>query len=289
MDDTEHHPSSETDHLTQRIDELVDANPIVHRIARLGWIAKAVVYGLMGFTAMGIAFQRPPTADASPQGSIGRIAEVPLGRIVLAVMVAGLACYIVWRVLSVSLIRGNKLRDWGDRIGYSFSAVFYVVLAWSAASAAYTGDDPGGTNSVEELSRSVLEAPLGRVLLGVGGVATVAIGLYFAIEKGLRRSFADELEGVDPTVSGTNGRKRLTVLAGLAGWVGRGIVLVLVGYFVVRSAVRIDPDDARGFDRSLREIAGTTTGSIIVFASAACLYAYAAFCALSIRYRRLDD
>ncbi|BAN00565.1 DUF1206 domain-containing protein [Ilumatobacter coccineus] len=289
MGDTEQQASNEPDRLTQRIDELVDANPVVHRIARLGWIAKAVVYGLMGFTAMGIAFQRPPSGDASPQGSLRRIAEAPLGRIVLVVMAVGLACYIVWRVLSVSLIRGNKLSDWGDRIGYSFSAIFYVVLAWSAASAAYTGDDPGGTNSVEELSRSVLEAPLGRVLLGVGGVVTIAIGLYFSIEKGLRRSFADELQGVDPTVRGTNGRKRLTVLAGLVGWVGRGIVLVLVGYFVARSAIRFDPDDARGFDRSLREISGTTTGSIVVFGCAACLYAYAAFCALSLRYRRLDD
>lgn len=289
MSDNPDRSSGGSDRIADRVDEVVGASPIILRIARVGWIAKAVVYGTMAFTAMGIAFQRPAAGDASPQGSLGRIAQAPLGRIVLAIMTVGIVCYIMWRVLSVGLIRGRGISEWGDRIGYSFSAVFYAVLAWSAGSAVFTGDDPGGTNSVEELSRSVLEARWGRLVLGIAGVVTIAIGSYFAIEKGARRSFADELTAVEPSLLGTDRRKRLTVLTGLVGWVGRGIVLALVGYFVIRSAVRFDPSDARGFDRSFREIAETDLGAIVVFACAAALYAYAAFCALSVRYRHLDD
>ncbi|MEZ5218444.1 MAG: DUF1206 domain-containing protein [Ilumatobacteraceae bacterium] len=60
----------------------------------------------------------------------------------------------------------------------------------------------------------------------------------------------------------------------MIGWIGRGVVTGLVGFFVTRAAIRFDPNDAAGFDRSLERIATTSTGSLLVLVAAICLMVY---------------
>ncbi|MEP6296115.1 MAG: DUF1206 domain-containing protein, partial [Ilumatobacter sp.] len=246
------------DSVADSVDDAVDDNPWVERLTQWGWIAKAAVYTLMGLTALQIARQSAPDDEASPEGSIGRVSEAPLGRAVLVVLTVGLVLYSVWRILSVAVIHGNELSDWAERIGYSFSAVFYLLLAWTAGKAVLTGVQPEKSNSVESLSKSLLEMTAGRWLLGAVGLGTIAVGLYFIVHKGIQRSFADDLDGVSATPRNNGPKRRALLISGMIGWIGRGIVTGLVGYFVVRSAVRFDPDDARGFDRTLRQVAGTS-------------------------------
>ncbi len=275
------------DSVADSVDDAVDDNPWVERLTQWGWIAKSAVYTLMGLTALQISRQSAPDDEASPEGSIGRVAEAPFGRAVLVVLTAGLVLYFAWRILSVVTIHGNELSDWADRVGYSFSGLFYLLLAWTAGKAAFTGVQPKKSNSVESLSKSLLDMTAGRWLLGVAGLATIAVGVYFIVHKGVQRSFADDLDGVSATPAGNEPKRRALLISGVIGWIGRGIVTSLVGYFVVRSAVRFDPDDARGFDRSLRQIAGTSLGSGLVLVCAVGLIAYGVFCFFSRRFRSL--
>lgn len=277
------------DGLADSVDGTVAAHPWLERLTQIGWIAKGVVYTLMGLTAAQIARQDPTSKDASPEGSIGRVGEAPLGRVLLVVLTVGLLLYCAWRILSVAAIRGSELSDWGDRIGYTFSALFYLVLAFTAGKAALSGVDPEGSNSVERISKSLLEITAGRWLLGAVGVVTILVGIYFVIHKGLQRSFVDDLQGVDANPSHNKTSRGALVIAGLIGWIGRGIVTGLVGFFIVRSAVRFDPNEARGFDRTLRQVAGTSTGSTLVLVCAAGLIAYGVFSFMSHRFRTLKD
>ncbi len=269
------------------VDDAVDDNPWVQRLTRWGWIAKSVVYTLMGLTAVQIARQSAPDDDASPEGSIGRVANAPFGRVVLVVLAVGLVLYSAWRLIGVATIRGSAVSDWAERVGYTFSGLFYVVLAWTAGKAAVTGVDPEKPNSIERISTSLLEVTAGRWLLGLVGLGAIAVGLYFVVHQGVQRSFTDELDGVSPSPGDNEPKRRALLVSGVIGWVGRGIVTVLVGYFIVRAAVRFDPDEAHGFDQTLREVAGTTLGSILVLVCAVGLVAHGIFCFLSHRFRSL--
>ena len=277
------------DDVADSVDDAVDDHPWLEKVTSIGWGAKAVVYGLMGLTAVQIARQDPLADDASPEGSLGRVAEAPFGRLLVALMAVGLLLYCVWRLLSVAVIRGNELSDWGDRIGYTFSAIFYGVLCWTAANAALRGTDIGESNTIERVSRAILDEFVGRVAVGVAGTITIVVGLYFGVYKGIMRKFEKDLRGVSGNVGANRGRERAVLVAGIAGWIGRGVVTGLVGFFVARSAVRYEPDDARGFDQTLRHIAGTSTGSMLVWACAIGLLLYGIFCFLSIPYRELED
>jgi len=275
--------------VSETVDEAVDENPWLERVMQWGWIAKGVVYTLMGVTTMRIAQQSPVADDASPDGSIKTIAQAPFGRSVLAVLTIGLVLYAIWRFLSVALITENDVSGWGDRIGYTFSGAFYSVLAYAAGKAAITGIDPEESSTVEDLSASVLDVTAGRTTLGIAGAVTICVGVYFAVHKGLQRSFAKHLDGVEPKVGDNQPKRRALLIAGVVGWIGRGFVTALVGFFVLRAAVLFDPSEARGFDKALREIADTSTGSKIVFACAIGLIAYGVFCFFSHRFRFLDE
>ncbi len=272
------------------VDDVVDEHPWLEKVFQFGWVAKAVVYTVMGLVAIQIARQDSAAdGEASPEGSVAAIADAPVGRPLLAVLTIGLVLYFIWRILSVALISGNGAKEWADRVGYTVSAVFYLLLAYTAGKAAFTGVDPEKSNTVERFSRSVMEMTGGRAMVGVAGLVTIGVGAYFAVHKGIQRSFTDDLVGVQPDPRNNEPKRSALVIAGVVGWIGRGLVTVFVGFFLIRAAVNFDPNDARGFDQSLRQVAGTGLGSSVVFACAIGLIAYGAFCLASYRFRTLED
>lgn len=275
--------------IADTVEDTARQHPWLEHTIKIGWIAKGVVYTLMGLAAIQVARLDPRADDASPEGSLGKAAEAPFGRALVGLLAIGLFLYFCWRVLSVAVIRGNDASSWGDRVGYSFSGVFYLLLSISAGKAAISGVDPEGANAVESLSSTVMDSSAGRLLVGVAGVVTLVVGAYFVVQKGIRRSFADQLRGVNAAPTDNEPKRAALVVAGVIGWIGRGVVTMIVGFFVLRSAYRFDPDDARGFDRALRRVAGTSTGSILVLTCAVGLVAYGAFCFFSYRFRTLED
>lgn len=274
----------------QRAERFIEGHQrFIRDFTRVGWLAKGVVYLLFGVTAIAIAQQSSAPDEASPQGALGQVMEAPAGRGLMAVMAVGLLLYALWRTASAILIDGSGLQEWGDRIGYSFSAIFYALLAITAGRSAWSGVEPGESNTIEKVSRSLLENGLGRIALGLGGLITMAIGAYFAIHKGAQRSFVDDVAGISKSGPGSGALDRAIYMGGIVGWVGRGVVTALVGFFVVRAAVSFDSDEARGFDQALREATTTTAGSLLVWVSAIGLVAYGAFCILSHRRRTLGQ
>lgn len=276
-----------TDQVASGVREEVRQRPWVEPVGQVGWVAKGVVYLLFGLLATQIARHRPEDDDASPAGALSLVMEQPGGRLILGVLTVGLALYCCWRVLSVAVISSDDLSGWAHRIGYAFSAAFYGLLTYTAFRAVQRGADSGEDNTVERVSRALMEGSAGRVLVGIGGVVTIAIGLYFVVRKGVMRSFTKSLRGVDARPD--EPAEWAIVVAGVVGWIGRGIVTVLVGFLVTRAAIRFDPDDARGFDGALRKAAESGTGEALVWLSAVGLVLYGAFCILSHRRRRLED
>lgn len=261
--------------------ELHREHPWVERLTRWGWPAKGVVYTLMGFLAVTIARHEPTDEDASPEGALSIVLERPFGRVLLLAVAAGLVLYSTWRILSVVIKQGSSLHDWLERIGYGFSAVFYLLLAWAAVRAAVAGDDLDRSTMVEDLSRPLLESTFGRMLVALAGLVVVGVAAYFA-STGLRRSFLDDLDLPRGEVE-----HRLIETSGVIGWLGRATVTFLVGLFLVVAAVQADPSDARGFDRSLREVASNGVGGWVVLLAGIGLLVYGLHCFVVARHMRL--
>ncbi len=264
------------------------AGPWLEWLTRTGWAAKGVVYLLMGLTAVNIVRLQPTDDEASPEGALARVMERSGGRLLLLILGVGLLLYVLWRVLTVVMIAGNDLSHWLDRAGYTFSGLFYLALAWTALTSVLRDERPEDGNTIERISRALMDTQWTRVLLGVGGLVTIGVGLYFLVHKAGRRAFTDDLDEVDRTIGANDAYGRAVLLAGVVGWTGRAIVTALVGFFVTRAAVRFDASEARGFDRALNEAATTDLGAVLVGCAAAGLIVYGAYCLLSIPHRCLE-
>ena len=71
------------------------------------------------------------------------------------------------------------------------------------------------------------------------------------------------LLGLEPGGVGPVGQDTIVGL-GRVGWVGRGLMMAVVGWFVLQAAITFDPDEAKGIDGALREVTGSSLGSLLV-------------------------
>ena len=274
----------------------VRRHPSLITLGRIGWVAKGVVYALTGVLALKVGFDQFGGAqdgeEANQSGAISKIAQQQFGPALLWLLAIGLLVYVAWRVVTILLPAENSAKAWVTRIGYGVSAAVYVALALSAISLAR---NPGGAGStegredakVEQFTADVLGWTGGRYLVGAIGLVVLGIGAAFAW-KGLSGDFAKQVENrrVGPF------SWSLIHKLGVIGWVGRGAMMGLIGWFVLRAAIEFDASEAHGLDESLRRVADSTVGQIVVLVVGVGLLVYGAFCLItspSVKLVASDD
>ena len=271
----------------------IRSNSAVIAFARVGWVAKGVVYGLVGVLALAIVFGSQGGSgsggsgeEASQSGALAKIAESPAGTALLYVLAVGLGIYALWRLFTVIMPADNDAESWLTRAGYLVSFIVYSVLAWTAIQIAMSGGSSSQQQSedakVERWTRDFLEMTGGRAIVFTAGAALIIIGAAF-LYKAYSAKFEKQLEhrGVGPI------SYRVMVILGRIGWVGRAGMMALIGFFLCRAAWQYNPDEAKGLDGSLRQAAGSTGGTILVIVVGAGLVVYGAFCVISAPRRRL--
>jgi Domain of Unknown Function (DUF1206) len=272
---------------------LTAEHPGVVRVGRAGWFAKGVVYVIAGFLALSVAARASGWVDdtsstgsqeASPVGAIKTVAGSAGGTALLWLLAIGMLLYSAWRVVSALLPGSTDAKGWAHRIGFVASAVMYITFAVSAiALARHTPETPDGNKRVTDISASFMSHTFGRVVIGAVGLIVIAVGLY-RISKGLKMDVNDELDmsDIDPV------RAKWTERVGAVGEAGRGIGFSLVGFFLLRSAITYDANEATGLDGALRRLAVQSWGVVIVVIVGIGFAAYGLFCLTTFTHRRLQ-
>jgi hypothetical protein len=271
---------------------LAGDHPGIVKAGRAGWFAKGVVYLVAGVLALVVAAKATgwsraagaPNQEASPTGALKTIAQVSGGALLMWVLAAGMLIYAGWRVVSALLPGGTGAKALVTRIGYLVSAVIYTTFAVTAIALARSAPaNPDGNSKVSSLSERVMAHSGGRIVIGVVGAITIAVGLYRLL-KGARVDVSDELD-----LSGVSPRRRLwTKRLGAIGEIGRGIGIGLIGFFLIRAAVTYDSSQATGLDGALRRLATETWGLVVVVVIGAGFAAYGVFCLVTFTHRELQ-
>ncbi|QKW18006.1 DUF1206 domain-containing protein [Kitasatospora sp. NA04385] len=247
---------------------------------RSGFVARGVVYALVGVLALQIAFGSGGE-DADRQGALHQIAVRPFGAVLLWVLAAGFVGMALWRA-STAVFGEAGQKKTGSRVLSAGRAVFYGFVAWGTA--AYAAGSGGGSDSdstSKDWTATTLGWPGGRWLVGAAGLVLAGIGTAIAV-RALQRRFLRKLE------TGTMHPRTRTAVTGtgISGNVARGAVYAAAGVFVVTAAVRFDPDRARGMDDTLRSLASSAAGPWLLVVVAAGLVLYGVFSFASARWRR---
>lgn len=276
------------------VGRMANQHPGIVKVGRAGWFAKGVVYVVAGVLALLIAARASGwskgasagTQEASPTGALKTIAQSTGGTLLLGLLAVGMLIYAAWRVVSAFLPGDTDAKGWAKRIGFIVSAVMYTtfaVTAFALARSTESSDTTNGNSTVAKTSGGIMQHTGGRVLVGVVGVIVIAVGLY-RLSKGFKRDVNDELD----LSSVPSERRRWIERLGAVGEIGRGLGLGLIGYFLLRSAVNYDPNQATGLDGALRTLVTKTGGLIVVLVVGIGFVAYGLFCLATFTHRRLE-
>lgn len=254
----------------------------VGALGRAGFVARGVVYLLVGWIALLIALDRGG-GEADRTGALELVAGKPFGVVVLWFLVVGFAGMALWRLMVAVLPHRPDKKGVGSRLASAGKAVLYVVAAYTTARFAATGHPSGSSNQKStDFTADLMRHGGGRWLVGAVGVALV-IGGAVMIKRGVEKRFAKELE----TGSLSGAARRRVLILGMVGHIARAVIAVGAGGFLIDAAVRFDPSKARGVDGTLRSFASVPLGTVILIVMALGLAAFGLFSFCEARWRRV--
>jgi hypothetical protein len=273
----------------EKAEETIDkvaVNPWMERLARFGYAAKGVVYLTVGALAMTAAIGLGgETTDT--RGALQEIETKPFGKIALGVVAFGLIGYVLWRwiqALADTEDKGTKLKGVLTRIGYACSGLAYAGLSYTAAKILIDVDEPDSSSEVQERwTERLMSLPYGAWLVELAGACVIGFGLY-QIYKGYRAKFRQRLK------LGEMGKTKdnWATWSGRFGYGARGLVFILVGFFLIQAARTYNPQEVKGLDEVLSGLARQAYGPWLLGIVAAGLVAYGFYMLVEARYRRIN-
>ena len=252
-------------------------------LVRAGWAAKAIVYVGVAWLVFQLS-QGSASQETSTTGALKLIQDATGGRIILWILGVGLLLYAVGRILEVTTLATSAIEA-KEKAEAVVMALVYASLAASAFAVAGTSSGGGGGgNESEQGAAFLLDLPLGRFLVGLVGLGIIALGGYTAY-KGVKEKFLPTLRTGEMSATVRTWSERI----GIAAYVTKGVIFALLGWFFLQAAITYDADEAVGLDGALTRVADATWGQALLIAISIGLLAYAVFCALEARYRRLGS
>jgi fumarate reductase subunit D len=251
-------------------------------LARSGFVARGVVYGIIGILAIELALGVGGTTT-NQQGALKTIAHQPFGKVLLILVAIGLAGYALWRLLHALLGHGPEASDTtfervdalGSGIGYAGLCVIAVEIVLGSASS-------GGSGNTQQTTAGVLGWPAGAWLVGIAGAVLIGIGLF----QGYRALSKDFLKDSKTEQMSAKVRNWIEWI-GSFGHVARMVVSGMVGVFLIKAAFDYNPSNAVGLDGSLAKLAHASYGPFLLAIVAAGLIAFGVYSLSDARYRRI--
>ncbi len=236
-------------------------NPWVERTARLGYVVRGVIYGLMGILALGLAIGIE-TDTTDQRGALLLLGGNAVGRVLLLVVVVSLIAYSGWgliRAIYDPLHRGDDPAGIASRIGFAWSGLNYAALAIFAAGLFLGASKSGSSDSVQAIVGWALQLPAGGAIVIVAGVIAIFGGLGQFLDA-YKAGFRKDLKRNTMTQV-----QRVTVdNLGRFGMVARGVIFGMVGIFILEAGLHHDAHDAHSFGPAFEAVAHEPMGHVLL-------------------------
>lgn len=249
---------------------------------RLGYAARALLWGIISVTALALALGVGGHTQGS-QGALRTLADQRHGTVLLVAVTVGLAAYALWRLFQAATNHEDSLaKSLWMRLYYGIRGVLYGVLALSAWRIVGQSGSSGG-GSRQPLMLRGLQLPAGRWIVGAVGVGIFCYGLWQWYRAATRR-WNDVLE-----TGRMSARLKAAVdVAGVVGYLARGVVMGVIGGYVVWGAATSDATRAMGTDQALGKLTAAGFGPGVLGIVAAGLVGFALFSLAEAFYRRIE-
>jgi fumarate reductase subunit D len=251
-------------------------------LARAGFVARGLIYGIIGLLAIKLALGAGGTTT-NQQGAMKTIAHQPFGKVLLILVAVGLAGYSLWRLMHALLGHGPEDSDSGfERVAAFGSGIVYAGLCAIAVEILLGSASSGGSGSTHKETAGVLGWPGGTWLVAIAGVVLIGVGLF----QGYRGLSKDFLKDSKTEQMSAKVRNWIEWIGGF-GHLARMTVFGLVGVFLIKAAIDYSANQAVGLDGALGKVSQAPYGPFLLGIVAAGLVAFGVYSLSDARYRRL--
>ena len=254
----------------------VQESTLLHVIARTGFAVNGLLHVFMGSIAFAVAFGERGTANHD--GALAQLSAGPVGGILLWATVFALWGLAFFQFLSAVIVRGTSATAWTRRGKPAARSLAYLGLGAIAFRFA-TGLSPDGSEA-QQISRDLLRIPGGQWDVGAIGLIIGIAGIVF-VAMGIRRKFLNDIEPPNALV------RRAARVAGVVGYISKGIALFTVGVLFAIAAIRSDAGAAAGLDGALATLRGLPSGNVVLTVVALGFILFGLYCFIRARYEIL--
>lgn len=242
--------------------EQASDHPALEKAARAGYAMNGLLHLVIAWILAQVAIGSGG-GEASSSGALAQIAQAPFGKVLLWFGAVGYAGLALWQLLQAAVGPHEEGKSgWADRGKEVGKGVAYGVLAFTTYTFASGGGSGGEDGKTSDFTRTLMQAPAGQALVFAIGVGVLAVGCYH-IYKGATKKFLDDLEGNE---SGDLGKA--VIVAGMVGYIGKGVALGAIGALFIVAAWTTDPEQAKGMDGALKTLAGNAGGMAMLLVMA---------------------
>lgn len=237
------------------------ANPLLELLERMGYLVRGALYAVMGLLALGIALRVGVGQTTDLSGSLAFLVTNPFGKLMLVVAAVGLTAYSLWgftRAIYDPLRRGTNAGGYAARLGFVSSAVSYAAIVIFALQV-LLGSGGASGDSTRSTIASILTHPGGGPLTIIIGLVAIVVGLGQFLEA-YRATFKEDLKRAEMSASA-----RDTMIAlGRFGMFARGVVILVIGWFLVQAGMHHDAGQVQGFGGALVFLLGQPFGRVVL-------------------------
>lgn len=231
----------------------VQESTAMHVIARSGFAVNGVLHVLMGSIAFAVAFGEKGAANHD--GALAQLSAGPIGGLLLWGTVVGLWGLAFFQILTAALVQGSSKAAWMKRAKPGARSLAYLGLGAIAFRFAIGVRSDG--SEAQEVSRDLLAVPGGQ-----WGVAAIALTMLIAggvfVAMGIRRKFLNDIDPPNKYV------RRVARVAGVVGYISKGVALLAIGVLFTIAAIRSDADQAAGLDGALTKLRELPSGNVVL-------------------------
>lgn len=224
--------------------------PWVARLVALGYLAKGLIYSLIGVLAIRLAFGMRGGRLTDPSGVLRTVLSQRFGRVMLLVIGVGIVAYAAYYIFEAAADlrrRGGGRRGWISRGMTMIKAAVYGAVGIQALLVVLFDRRP--RDGTEQSADAVMQFPLGEwLLMAIGvGVAIYGITQVRMVWRG----------DVDDDIDASRVRREAPWILPLGrfGIAARSVIIILMGLTFARSGWRGRASDADGYREALETVA----------------------------------
>lgn len=204
-------------------------NEKLQRLRQARLFTKGAVYCLLGGLTAMAAIGAGGDINGR-EGVMQFLLELPLGKVLVAIVATGLTAYSLWRFYEAhnDPKSNNGETRWGAKIRYVYSGILYGFLAYSFVRALFGSSSSDGESKKVVLAK-LLESTRGQWLIGAVAALVAGQALY-QFYRGYTGKFMHKLDD-HPNEAATY---KLIKNTGLIGYYSRGVVFGILAYLLLR-------------------------------------------------------